>query len=494
MKVKTLFDCCRKLLPASIMLLLFQQLAAQHAISIHWKEVTALSKTTPTLQVVVNPKLERGANIHDGSFKALAELGADYVRFVPWFPYPHLVVAELKPPTHEKTFWDFSKIDPLVEDFMNATKGHSVIMNFSTIPDWMFKTDKLVEVPEDADQVFWPYNRGRELRDSTMKELTDYYARLLGWYTRGGFTDELGKYHSSGHHYKIDYWEILNEPDLEHDLSPQYYTKIYDAMVTAMKKVSPKTRFVGLALAYSNNPEWFEYFLNPANHKKGVPLDGISYHFYGTRNNDQQDIDTYQYSFFNQADGFLNKVRYIENIRKRLSPKTFTTIDEIGNILSRDGGKPIPPAYWNLSGAMYAYIYVELAKIGIEVAGESQLVGYPTQFPSVSMMNWETGQPNSRFQVLKLLKDNFGAGDQLVSTGGSNGDITAQAFDTKSGKKLLLINKRDQAIRLTLPDEAKNAAVQYVDETTGDQPPGQTQVHDTKLNLNPFAVAVVQLK
>ena len=47
--------------------------------------------------------------------------------------------------------------------------------------------------------------------------------------------------------------------------------------------------------------------------------------------------------------------------------------------------KPIPDSYWHLSGATYAYVFGNLASLGIDVAGESQLVGYPTQFPSVSM-------------------------------------------------------------------------------------------------------------
>jgi len=475
-----------------LVFLLGTNLLAQNNITVNWNEILMQSKTTPTLQVVVNPMLERGAIIHDGSFNALKNLGADYVRFVPWFPYPHMAVAELKPPTDKETFWDFSKIDPIVEDFMNATQGHSVTMNFSTIPNWMFKTDKAVVVPDDANQVFWDYNGGTNLRDTTMKELTNYFVNLISWYTKGGFTDELGKYHSSTHHYKFANWEVLNEPDLEHNISPQLYTKMYDAIVTGMKKVSPQTKFIGLSLAFSNTPEWFEYFLNPANHKAGITLEGISYHFYGTKNNEEQNIDTYQYSFFNQADGFLNKVRYIESIRKRLAPNTFTTINEIGNILSRDGDKPIPPAYWNLSGAMYAYIYVELANLGIDVAGESQLVGYPTQFPSVSMMNWETGNPNSRFWVLKLLKDNFGAGGKLVTANTNAQAIKIQAFITAKGKRLLIINESDKSIPLTLAAEAKGAAVVYVDETTGDNPPASTVLLSNQLLINPFGVAVVQ--
>ena len=112
-----------------------------------WDKVLNVSKTTPTLQVVVNPLLRRGSPIHGPAFQSLTDLGCDYVRYVPWFPYPKLVVAELEPPANGKTSWDFSLIDPMTEDFMNAVKGHSVMMNFSTIPHWMFKTDKPVAVP-----------------------------------------------------------------------------------------------------------------------------------------------------------------------------------------------------------------------------------------------------------------------------------------------------------------------------------------------------------
>ena len=44
----------------------------------------------------------------------------------------------------------------------------------------------------------WDYEQGTELRDPSFKEVADYYARLLSWYTKGGFTDELGKRHESG--------------------------------------------------------------------------------------------------------------------------------------------------------------------------------------------------------------------------------------------------------------------------------------------------------
>ena len=95
-----------------------------------------------------------------------------------------------------------------------------MILNFSTIPQWMFKTPKPVPYPSNPDQVDWNYEQGTELRDPSMKELGDYYARLVSWYTRGGFTDELGVFHKSDHHYTIPYWEVLNEVNGEHKTTP----------------------------------------------------------------------------------------------------------------------------------------------------------------------------------------------------------------------------------------------------------------------------------
>jgi hypothetical protein len=109
---------------------------------VDWDKVVRVSNTTPTLQVVVNPPLRRGSPIHDRAFKAIRDLGCDYVRYGPWLPYPRLGVAELEPPANGKTSWDFSLIDPMTLDFLEATSGHSVILNFSNIPAWMFKTEK----------------------------------------------------------------------------------------------------------------------------------------------------------------------------------------------------------------------------------------------------------------------------------------------------------------------------------------------------------------
>jgi len=76
-------------------------------VQVNWDKVVTVSKTTPTLQVVVNPPLRRGTKMHDRVFQALHDLGVDYVRYVPWLPYPKLGVAELDPPKDGKMS-DFS--------------------------------------------------------------------------------------------------------------------------------------------------------------------------------------------------------------------------------------------------------------------------------------------------------------------------------------------------------------------------------------------------
>jgi hypothetical protein len=463
-------------------------------LKVYWDNVVAVSKTTPTLQLVENPKVRNSSSIHESVFKALKDLQANYVRYVPWYPYPKLAVAELAPPSRTSTFWDFSYLDSTMNDFMEATQGHDVVINFSTTPAWMWETTEKVIYPDNAYQTCWDYNQGTKLKDTTMKELADYYVRLFSWYTKGGFTDELGKRQKSGHYYVIPFWEVLNEPDLEHNISPQLYTKMYDAIVTELKKISPETKFVGISAAQTNNPEYFEYFLNPKNHKQSVNLEGISYHHYSSPSVEGQPLEMYQYTFFEKADAFLDKVRYIENIRKRLAPQTFTMINELGVILrSPEVSGPIDNNYWNLAGAMYAYIYLELTKMGIDVAGESQLVGYPSQFPDVSMVNWENGKPNARYWVLKLLIDNFHPGDKLVKTDSGVKDVIAQGFIGNTSKKILLINKKNIRIELKLSKEIKGARISCVDVTTGENPPVSVNLLTENISLEPFAVAVVDL-
>ena len=468
------------------------------AVKVDWAKTQPL-KTTPTLQMVVNPMLRRGSPIHDTTFAALQQLGADMVRYAAWHPYPKLAVAELQPPTANETFWDFSAIDPIVLDFLNATKGQDFIFSLSTNPAWMYKTPKPVTYPEDPDKLTWDYTQGKNLRDPSCAELADYYARVAAWYTQGGFKDELGKWHESGYHFKIPYWEVFNEIDVEHQPTPEQYVQRYDAIVAPLHKMDPAMKFVGLAMAFpERNPAMVEYFLDHSHHQTGIPLDMISYHFYAIPTREQTAAD-WQYSFFDQADRLITTIRFVELMRKRLSPKTKTTLDEVGTILPTDWhpdnpydpGPPIPAAYWNASGAMFAYIFLEAAKQGIDVVGESQLVGFPSQFPSVTMVDWKTGKPNARFEVLRVLHDATHTGDQMAQTRFLGSDIDVQALEGTAGKSLLLVNKRDRAISVDLPAEFVHSDLRVAAEGVE---PHVSAWEGKTLTLPPFGVAALTAK
>ena len=143
---------------------------------------------------------------------------------------------------------------------------------------------------------------------------------------------------------------------------------------------------------------------------------------------------------------------------------------------------------------------MELSKLGVDVIGESQLVGYPTQFPSVSMMDYDNGKPNARYWVLKLIKDNFHPGDKLVAEkekpegDDSPSDVTVQAFVTPQGKKVLLVNKTNSDKTVALDQDLQNASTLTVDEETADEAPRAGKAEGANLKLAPFAVTVLNVQ
>jgi hypothetical protein len=140
--------------------------------------------------------------------------------------------------------------------------------------------------------------------------------------------------------------------------------------------------------------------------------------------------------------------------------------DEVGIILPDDNDAKwtstapgFPALYWNAAAASFAYLFGQSASIGLDVLGESQLIGYPSipfqrgppingpwtappQYPSVSILSWggafgNQGDGTARYWVLKMLVDEFRAAgpagtfapadaDVLVATStGSSGGLTS---------------------------------------------------------------------
>jgi hypothetical protein len=139
---------------------------------------------------------------------------------------------------------------------------------------------------------------------------------------------------------------------------------------------------------------------------------------------------------------------------------------------------------------------VELSKQGVDVIGESQLVGYPSQFPSVSMIDYNNGKPNARYWVLKLIKDNFHPGDKFVANEEQifgSPEVEVQGFITPLGKKVLFVNKTNTEKTVKLQADLANGATLTVDDQTGDEAPRAGKADGAELKLAPFAVAVLQV-
>jgi hypothetical protein len=475
-----------------------EQESNQIKVNIDWNRTVAVSKSYATLQAIPNPSHQPGSPLREPLWNSLRNLRANYVRYSPWGIYPELEIAEPERPTNQKTSWDFSSLDPVFDDFMNAMEGRPVVMNYQAIPGWMMKKPRPEKLTHEMGSLF---------TDPTGKELAAYFARIVSWYTKGGFTDELGKWHESGHNYTIGIWEIMNEPDHESiAMTKELYTALYDAVAEEIMKVQPEMQFMGLSMSSLHlAPEWTEYFLDPKNHKPGIPLNFVSYHLYATLPGNNNDHELYPMNVFRQADAHLNTIRITDSIRQKLSPGTRIDINESGILFrnpphgwGRMDGDSFHNSFWNLSAAYYAYIYAGLALQGIDIVGESTLWSDPKDWPEVSLLNWKDGKPNARYWVLNLINENFGPGDKLVETdvigdAGANAVFACGFVTTEGARKILLVNKSgtDQHLRIS---QLKSGNIEYVDQTTGFDPPSYSELNGSSFLLGGLGVAIVTWK
>ena len=220
-----------------------------------------VASTASTVEVDVMPFLSRTrpacekagtctAGPFDAYYEALQNLGAEYVRYSPWYPYPLVVVTELSPPdctpARPATNWNSTNFDAIMADFMSAVCGpdaasgkckHSVVQQLSTMPSWLYVngTDPKTGIsqdpweykvvhPTDSYFGFTDYNKGTKLKDESCKPMAAYMARVVGHYTSGGHHDTCGHWHPSGLHYNWTGLSVLNED--EHDTGAERVSNI----------------------------------------------------------------------------------------------------------------------------------------------------------------------------------------------------------------------------------------------------------------------------
>jgi hypothetical protein len=489
------------------------------AVTAQWDQVTQVSVTVPTTQHLANAFTLRSSPLNKRLLQDLKDLHTQDTRLQLWFSVPLQVVPELQEPTAAQSFWDFTYIDPVVEDYFANTQGrHNV--NIGTIPRWMFKVPP-VDLPTDPAASLYAYTRGTSgdlLKDPTGKQFGEYQARIFAWYTHGGFTDELGKFHKSTYHYKIDYWGVMNEQSIENHLSIEQYTRLYDQTVIAIRKIDPRVEFIAPEFAGIQGLYDAErYFLDPKNHDPAaLPIQWFSFHNYVMATND---TSTWQAAYFTgkgnpfgaPAGDFGDALRQVMEIRNQLSPETKIAVDELGTFntikpidtahfdmennpaTTKEPYNAYDPLYWVASGGNWAANFLTAEKLGIPILSMTQMVGAPTQSESCSMIDWDTAAPNAHYWVLWLVNRNFGPGDKLVATTSPAADVIAQASITAAGRKLLLINTSNHAVTVDLGGvfAAGALSANVVDGATGENPPRADKLPGPSIELAPFAVAVV---
>ena len=449
-------------------------------------------------------------------------------------------------------FNNFDNLDKIITNLMKyGINNHTsnIIFNLETIPAWLYGNVTSNEIYSYmTDNIYWDsggnYPRcgdgWNEQQYNGLNGIGEYFGKYVSWYLNDGFIDKYGIKHKSGFNYSWNnhndnkynvIFEVLNEPDYAsyggHVINVEQYTKVYDIIIEGIWNefdINHEMKFVGLVLGGANggdNYEWYTYFLNKTNHKShDIPLDYISFHFYAVTS-ECTDFKAYQ-QLFDLTDGFIQEIPKIISIKNSLSPTTQIIIDEMGAILSTQCSEyngNLPEMFWLSSGGVYAYIFGKLSSLINEklVIAESGLIFHgkmnSTLFPpseeglnsfcqSTTMIDWNTGDGNARYWILKLILDNFSIGDTVINTtilsdnnGDNNNDVFIQGYLTKNdkSKRILIVNKLYDNVDILINDNdiKQNGGKLYVvDEMTGNGPARIETIKSNNLTINPFGVAV----
>jgi len=555
------------------------------AVGVDWAAAPlVVASTAATVEIdCCEPFLTRDPRAHTNGggpfssyFHAMKQLGTEFVRFAPWYPYPRIVVTELEPSdctsTKPATNWNSSLFDPILADFMLAVCGedavhgkcnHSVAQQISTMPSWMYVGGAdPASVPADPwDSRMSGYNSGTVLKDETCSEMASYIARWVAHYTAGGHTDTCGHHHPSGFNYNWTIVSVLNEN--EHKTGGVRYTRCFDAVRVAVEKVNPTITLEGPESVFSGDGDYSHYFIDPKNHADGRAPDIVSNHAYWVAGSGPYGDGAGYESFYTGVDHLVTTlIDPLVAVRDTVAPKTELVLNEWIPSLTdwcnetdatalfakhkhnlthplltspppkgragAEGG--ICPDWrdprsakiginratlgWSAAAGQFAYGVGQLALHGkYKYVGNDDLACgvWPDNEPSVTGLDWQTGEWNAKTWVTKMLVEALGAGPKAFlpatltftntsDSEGPNATLYAMPYVLQNGAKsrgIMLVIKRhlpQVAVLqdITLPTTA--LVLEGVGPEPGFNPPKERSVGaDGRLELGPFAVVMVRV-
>lgn len=169
------------------------------------------------------------------------------------------------------------------------------------------------------------------------------------------------------------------------------------------------------------------------------------------------------------------------------------------------------PLYWVAAGGYFAVLWATVAArfpAGVAVVGQSQLMDAPGREPSVSILDWTTGNGTAKYAVLALLTDAAGGiavgSDRLLPASSSAASqLFAQAFEREGegnggGIGVLVVNMAMSRANVTLSGlpAGGDCSALVVDAATGNGParvqPLKCTGGPVGLQLEAYATAFVR--
>lgn len=363
-------------------------------------------------------------------------------------------IVEPYPPTDAGCQWDFSELDKKLADELAVCDRDTFVYNIRTCPPWML--DKSASAP------LFPGTSG-VVKDKSYQQLADFCARVVAWYNKGGFADELGVFHRSGHYYGIRYWELLNEQDAGESAiyiqDGAEYARAFDAISRAIRAVDPLARCGGPAQSCVPTERHDLTYLEQFMAHVQEPVDFLSLHFYSDQS------------------GLLTPAgaQRLPDAKASMQAEQhyFSAIDDIGDYLAaamqlaaRYGGLPVMLSETNVcldeyfdeplpSGAFsqgsygvawFGSLYAHAARAGIEVVQQYQFyspAGRSTHLKnSLSYIDNQSGQPHMTYHLACALQRWFPAdGVILAADSCPEAELLAVMYPAQQCIRLLAVNK-----------------------------------------------------
>eukprot|EP00912_Choanoflagellata_sp_UC4_P000609 UC4_evm1s379 len=531
-------------------------------IDVDWKLCPVTRSTAASVLVAADPEwIEEGpgggilSKTAQEGVESLARAGANNIRLLNFNIFPLASCAQIV-----EGVWNFTLMDKVVIPFLDATliESGKVIIDIETSPQWMWEDAGACKPLSPNDDSCAPANKtpdGRSNatcadgssislppgdrtrcphwgdthipRDRSWREIAVYFSRVAQWYTRGGFVDERGIHHYSGHYYdeKRIIWEIWNEINLgrEHNVSIEDYVALYDAQVSAMKNLPGgawKGEFGGPSLCGLNRNasarHFFTNFFNKSNHV----INAATFHQYAVcKNNTPAGLENIFPSTVHQ----LSALQTIDDIRKELRPNTSLHLTESGIVCNSpfwcDGNnyscyyKTFDRSYWVASATQWIYqFFLSSHIVNLATIVQSQILGFPAgydglsgEWPCGTMVDWEEKKLNHKYWImialLKVINTNsfsFCATEYIGKENHypsksfpENSSIYAQGIRSSKGKILVLINTKSTEEKVLVYNaKGKNATI--IDGEVGNEPARDVKLATDEISLSPFATIFLQ--